>query len=512
MRIDEYSKTDTAGLSSFLRESAKNMEASQTASLFDILADAKDTEYGLAHDFAGIKSVEEFRQKVPVKGYSDFKPYIDRMFEGEEGVLFAGRPVSFVFSSGTTGDAKTFPESRAGDEVKRLISRMRSAEISRMLEGKRTKGYKIFAITNSSNFSVNKAGIPVGSASGLTLAQSSQVSEVMSVPTVFSQMGYLCNDEQNYCYAYFALADENVQELVCNNIAHFIKILDLINAGCEKLLSDVEAGVINAALKDEDVQKLGIKPRPERAAYLRKIFADKGKLDVIDIWPRFVCAGCWLSSSVGRFAKEYRDVFPEGTVFIHWGYGASESKFDVPVEPGKPDGIPVAFGSFLELRDLDDGSIILLHEAEPERLYELIVTSYSGLYRYDLHDIVRMSAGSDGLPRIEFICKSKDKVTYKDKVLYAGQLTKMVEDYEDRMHTPVTLFQGRMNDKGLELFIEPKDDLDLEAFESFMRGELEKAGIVLDTVTLYEKGHRNSLFEKVIEGKSLSATKLPVFI
>ncbi len=56
------------------------------------------------------------------------------------------------------------------------------------------------------------------------------------------------------------------------------------------------------------------------------------------------------------------------------------------------------------------------------------------------------------------------------------------------------------------------NEFDAGVFESFMREKLKAAGIPLASVTLYDKGYRNTLFEKVVEGKSLSATKLPVFI
>ena len=157
-------------------------------------------------------------------------------------------------------------------------------------------------------------------------------------------------------------------------------------------------------------------------------------------------------------------------------------------------------------------AILLLNEASAGKLYELIVTSYSGLYRYDLHDIVKLSEGSDRHPRIEFICKSNDNVIFGEKKLYAWHLTKMIEEYEENTSSRITLFQGRMNEDGLELYIEPMTEFDISRFDIFMKEKLNEAGIPLASVTLYEKGYRNSLFEKIVEGKSLSATKLPVFL
>ena len=45
-----------------------------------------------------------------------------------------------------------------------------------------------------------------------------------------------------------------------------------------------------------------------------------------------------------------------------------------------------------------------------------------------------------------------------------------------------------------------------------MEKVLKETGIELVSVTEYEQGHRNSLYEKVVDGKSVSSTKLPVFI
>ena len=53
--------------------------------LMKIISDNKGTEYGKLHDFARIKSPEDYRRKVGINGYEEFRPFMDRVAEGEKG-------------------------------------------------------------------------------------------------------------------------------------------------------------------------------------------------------------------------------------------------------------------------------------------------------------------------------------------------------------------------------------------------------------------------------------------
>jgi len=70
---------------------------------------AVNTTFGREHDFKSIRSVEDYQKRVPLRGYSDFKPYWDRQREGEADVTWPGQIRHFVVSGGTTGNAKWIP-------------------------------------------------------------------------------------------------------------------------------------------------------------------------------------------------------------------------------------------------------------------------------------------------------------------------------------------------------------------------------------------------------------------
>ncbi len=75
----------------------------------DLIRQAKDTQFGKDHNFDSIKTVSDFAQHVPIRDYEELKPYVDRVVQGEENVLWKGKPLYFAKTSGTTSGAKYIP-------------------------------------------------------------------------------------------------------------------------------------------------------------------------------------------------------------------------------------------------------------------------------------------------------------------------------------------------------------------------------------------------------------------
>ncbi|HUP11415.1 MAG TPA: GH3 auxin-responsive promoter family protein, partial [Niastella sp.] len=74
----------------------------------DLLAAGQYTDFGRRHHFSSIQTLEQYKQQLPIQEYEDHKPYIDRMMQGEENVLW-NTPVNwFAKSSGTTSDKSKF--------------------------------------------------------------------------------------------------------------------------------------------------------------------------------------------------------------------------------------------------------------------------------------------------------------------------------------------------------------------------------------------------------------------
>src|SRR5262245_43291460 len=70
---------------------------------------ARETEFGKDHGFEKIESYEDFKQHVPVRDYEQLKPYIEKIKEGKENVLWRGKPIYLAKTSGTTSGVKYIP-------------------------------------------------------------------------------------------------------------------------------------------------------------------------------------------------------------------------------------------------------------------------------------------------------------------------------------------------------------------------------------------------------------------
>lgn len=83
--------------------------AAQERALGALVAAARDTEFGLAHGFRSIRSVADFQARVPLRDYTQLRPWLDRAAAGEEGVAWPGVCRDWVKTSGTTSGDKLIP-------------------------------------------------------------------------------------------------------------------------------------------------------------------------------------------------------------------------------------------------------------------------------------------------------------------------------------------------------------------------------------------------------------------
>lgn len=88
---------------------ANNPVATQEKVLASLLKTAAQTKFGKEHHFSSIKSHTDFAQNVPVRDYEGLKPYVDLVVNGEENILWPGKPLYFAKTSGTTSGAKYIP-------------------------------------------------------------------------------------------------------------------------------------------------------------------------------------------------------------------------------------------------------------------------------------------------------------------------------------------------------------------------------------------------------------------
>ncbi|HEV7920453.1 MAG TPA: GH3 auxin-responsive promoter family protein [Thermoanaerobaculia bacterium] len=99
------------------RAGLHRVEEVQREVLLRIVRRNRDTEFGRQHDFASIRTVDDYLARVPVRTYEDFEPYIERQ------ALTAEAVEHFEPTSGSSGAVKLIPYTRSlRAEVARAIA------------------------------------------------------------------------------------------------------------------------------------------------------------------------------------------------------------------------------------------------------------------------------------------------------------------------------------------------------------------------------------------------------
>jgi len=132
-----------------------------------LIQTAKNTTYGKDHNFASIKSVEDFRRNVKISDYEGVRAYVEKILDGESDVLWPGKPLYFAKTSGTTSGAKYIPLTK--ESMPYHISAARNAILNYIAESGKAKfvdGKMIFL--QGSPVLSEKNGIRFGRLSGIS--------------------------------------------------------------------------------------------------------------------------------------------------------------------------------------------------------------------------------------------------------------------------------------------------------------------------------------------------------
>jgi hypothetical protein len=94
-----------------LERVSREAAAVQESALLRLVSAARDTEFGLAHGFSGIRSIADYQARVPIREYRHFRPLWERALAGERDVTWPGWCRDWVKTSGTTSGDKLIPVS-----------------------------------------------------------------------------------------------------------------------------------------------------------------------------------------------------------------------------------------------------------------------------------------------------------------------------------------------------------------------------------------------------------------
>jgi hypothetical protein len=125
----------------------------------------------------------------------------------------------------------------------------------------------------------------------------------------------------------------------------------------------------------------------------------RGGIDTAALWPELACLSCWTDGASSPFARRLAALFPRSLIDPK-GLLATEAPITIGLDDGA-GAVPALASSFVEFVD-EAGTPRLCDEVEPGGRYRVIITTWGGLYRYDIGDLVRCVGREGEVPRLRF--------------------------------------------------------------------------------------------------------------
>jgi hypothetical protein len=319
----------------------------------DLIEHGAYTEFGKAYGFKSIKNFDDFRNRVPIHDYEDLKPYINKMMNGEQNVLWPSEIKWFAKSSGTTSDKSKFiPVSfealekcqfRGGRDM--LTFYCHNNPDTRIFEGK-----------------------------GLILGGSHQVNPA---------------NKSSYC--------GDLSAVLMNNLPFWVNLIRTPKSKIA-LLDDWEIKLEQMAQATVKENVTSISGVPTWAmVLLDRLMEIKGADTMLDIWPNlelYMHGGV----SFDPYRLEFQKRIPKKNMHYMESYNASEGFFGIQSQSNQNGMLLMldygVYYEFLPVCNLDDENpkTLTLDEVEEGVNYALIISTNAGLWRYMIGDTIEFTS------------------------------------------------------------------------------------------------------------------------
>lgn len=301
------------------------------------------TSFGREFGLGGIRSVEQFQQRVPTFDYERFKPYVERMRSGERNVSFPERVTLFARSSGTTSDrSKYIPVTRES------------------LWWNHTLGMRDVATVYAANYPESR----VLDGKTLTLGGSC----TREGQNLVGDLSALLIHETTFWSGWF-----RAPKITTATLPDFDAKCEAICRECVGERITAFAGVPSWNL-----------------ALMHRVLEYTGKPNLLEVWPdleMFAHGGVEFTP----YRRSFEELIPSGGMHYMETYNASEGFFALADDPSRSDMLLMLdYGTFFEFRHGD--RIVPLEGVERGKVYAVLITSNNGLWRYEIGDTVEFTS------------------------------------------------------------------------------------------------------------------------
>nr|XP_043626255.1 jasmonoyl--L-amino acid synthetase JAR4-like [Erigeron canadensis] len=439
----------------------KDAKKIQIETLNKILKDNWEAEYlkkwGI---FDGTTDPKTYSSCVPLVTHKDIEPYVQKIADGVPfPVLTTGNPITaFALSSGTTqGKRKYIPYNdifiKTSMQVYQTSFAFRNKEFPIKNGGKALNfiyGGKHF--TTKSGLLAAPASTNINHSKLFKKTMKAIQTPACSPDEVIFGLEF---QQSLYCHLLCGLIFHEEIQVVSSNFAHsIVHSFRTFETVWEELCNDIRTGVLSARITVPCVRNAMakiLKPNPELADEIHnKCLGLTNWYGLIpEIFPNTKYIYGIMTGSMAPYLEKLRH-YAGGVPLQSGDYGASEGWIGVNVNPELPPEMTtfvvlpnIGYFEFIplgQIHDPDLGSVLV----EPESVvgltdvkvgeeYEVVITSFAGLYRYRLGDVVKVTGFHNSTPKLQFICRRNvmltvnvDKNTEKDLQLSVEAAAKLL--------------------------------------------------------------------------------------
>ncbi|XVF77692.1 hypothetical protein PTKIN_Ptkin14bG0067300 [Pterospermum kingtungense] len=420
----------------FIEDVTSNADEVQKKVLEEILTRNAHVEYLQTHGLNGHTDTETFKRVMPVIAYEDIQPHIDRIANGDTSPILCSNPISeFLTSSGTSGgERKLMPTIEEELERRSLLYSLLMPVMSQFVPGL-DKGKGMYFL-----FIKSEAKTPGGLVARPVLTSYYKSSHFKERPydpyTNYTSPNetILCPDSYQSMYSQLlcGLCQHNeVLRVGAVFASGFIRAIRFLEKHWPHLCNDIRTGTLDAQITDQSVREAVmkiLKPDPKLAEFIEaECSKDSWQGIITRLWPNTKYVDVIVTGTMSQYIPTL-DYYSNGLPLVCTMYASSECYFGVNLKPlCKPSEVSytliptMAYFEFLpihrnngvtdsisvpkSLNEKEQQELVDLVDVKLGQEYELVVTTYAGLYRYRVGDVLRVAGFKNKAPQFNFICR-----------------------------------------------------------------------------------------------------------
>ena len=390
-------------------------EDAQERRLELILGGLKGTDFAREHGITQSEDFSSWRKKVPVRSYNELSGWFEKVTAGESSILTNQPIVQFLKTSGTTGPAKFLPVTKVWSDAVSEAQSLWRLGLVRDHEAI-TKG-KVLTVVSPGREGVLPSGIPWGSNTGRMRSKQPWIVKMRySVPDEVHAIGD--PSARLYTILRFALNQE-ISSITTANPSTVLMIARGLREFQGSLAEDCLAGELARGPASELPEAL----RKRLGRHLKCVRPPEDWRPA-KIWDLSVI-NCWKGGPAPFFIDQFEAALGGPVPVREVGITASEGYFAIPLTDSDAGGVAWMCGALLEFES-PTGQILFAWELEKGVPYRLIISTTSGLYRYDLDDVVEVVGHIGKLPRLRFLRKGSNMLNITGEKVSEDQVVSAV--------------------------------------------------------------------------------------